>query len=85
MELKEISELLKAQTAEILQNVDKMIDSKLEPIRNDIGVIKNDLSNLRLHTDSINNRLSKLEDRMARVETKLDNVLLSNKATSYAA
>ena len=89
MELQQMAELLdnriKAQTSDILNAVDKMIDSKLESIRNDIGVIKTDLSNLRLHTDSINTRLSKLEERMARTESKIDSIILNNSKSTYAA
>lgn len=49
-----------------------LIDTKLEPMANDLSAVKNDLANVKTHVTSINERLYKLEKRMANIEVKLD-------------
>lgn len=65
MEIKEITEL-----------ISRLLDSKLEPIKNDIAAMKTDLSAVRIHVDAINNRLYKLEERVANLDSKLDKICM---------
>ena len=53
------------------EQISQLLDSKLEPIKNDISAIKTDvhgikqrLGNVETHLDSINTRLYKLEERV---------------------
>lgn len=52
--------------------LENKLDSKLEPLKNDIRSIRVDLNNVQIHVKSINERLYKLEERVARIDTRLD-------------
>lgn len=57
--------------------LEKKLDSKLEPLKNDIRSIRVDLSNVQIHVKSINERLYKLEERVTKIDTRLDRVMHS--------
>lgn len=71
MDIKDISALL-----------DSKLDSKLEPILNELSYIKTEIHAIRIHTESTSNRLAKLENRMANIDSKLDVIVKSNNLTT---
>lgn len=58
-----------------IQEISDLLDSKLEPIKNDIAAIRTDVSAVKAHVGAINERLYKLEDRLSRMDTKFDSII----------
>lgn len=57
------------------EELESVLDSKLEPIINSLSAIKTDVEGVRTHVNAINERLYKLEARMANVDGKIDKLL----------
>jgi len=70
--IEQISHIINENSATQYERISVLIDSKLEPIKNDISAIKTDVNAIQIHVKSINERLYKIEDRMAKMEVNLD-------------
>ena len=55
-----------------IKDIEKVLDAKLEPIKNSLEAIKTDVHALTTHVHSINERLYKIEGRMANLEGMAD-------------
>lgn len=64
------------------EEMSQLLDTKLEPILNEITSMRTDITALKTHVDSINTRLYKLEARVASIDTKLDRVLKNHLETA---
>ncbi len=62
------------ETPITIEAISQLLDSKLEPIKNDISAIRTDVKAMKTHIDSINERLYKIEDRMAKIEMGVDKI-----------
>ena len=60
------------ETPITIQQISELLDSKLEPVKNDISAIKTDLVAIQSHFKSINERLYKLEERVTKIDLNLD-------------
>lgn len=65
---------------ETIDQIEKVMEAKLAPMRKEILQLKDELSNLKLQVTSENNRLAKVEGREAEVETLVDTALLDAKS-----
>ena len=58
------------------EQISQLLDSKLEPIKNDINAIKTDVGAIQTHVKSINERLYKLEERVAKMDSMVEKMII---------
>lgn len=57
---------------ELLQAIDKMLDTKIQPIRADIAEVQKKMDSLETRVASLETKVDGLETRVASLETKID-------------
>ena len=57
---------------ELIQAIGQVVESKIEPLRKDIGELKNQVGQLEVRIDRLEVRMDQLETRVGQLETNVN-------------